>query len=264
MGGPVAINGPVDVGHAIFALHDPQRGLEREFNRWYERDHMYLGGVLAPWTIGATRWVATAELKALRFPESGPFGPASAGSYLACYWVQAGRLADQQRWVSDQLANGPGRSFADKSVQTATTYDRVTGWQRDPDGVPPFLALAHGYRALCWIVLERNDSASVDDLAAWLFEEYAPQHWQDSSVAMALGFTPRPKEPWWPAAAPAVEGVGDRLMVACFLEADPLTCWEILFAPLSEAIAGVGRVLLAAPFVATDPGTDRYLDELWP
>ena len=259
---------PVDVGAAVFALHDPHRGSEREFNRWYERDHMYLGGVLAPWTIGASRWVATASLKGLRFPAAGPFGPATDGTYLASYWIQHGRLEDQQRWVADQMANGPGRSFAERNVQTATTYDRVGTWQRDigGGGVPPFLALAHGYPALAWLVLERASDTPLGDLVTWLIEVHAPSRWSDSAVALALGFSPRPKEPWWPPAAPDVAGVGDRLMVACFLECDPHEVWRPLFEPLAGAIegAGVGKVLLAAPFLAAVPGTDRYVDELWP
>ena len=256
------MTGPVDVGHAIFALHDPYPGHGRAFNAWYERDHMYLGGVLAPWTIGGVRWVATARLKSMRFPADGSFGPAAAGSYLASYWIQAGRLADQQSWVMATLASGVGASFSDKSVQTATTYDRVGDWQRDPDGVPPFLALAHGYRGLGWLMLERAPHASVEALADWLFRDYAQRRWAKSAVALAIGFAPRPKEPWWPQSAPEVAGVGERLAVACFLETDPAACWDELFVPLAAEIAPQGRVLFAAPFLPTVPGTHRYTDEL--
>src|SRR5882762_10450063 len=142
----------VDVGHAVFALHEPNPGHERDFNRWYERDHMYIGGILAPWTIGATRWAAPGPLKSCRFG-SGAFGPIADGDFLATYWIQQDRIADQQQWVAEYL---PGATrFEHKTVQTATTYDRVSAWQRDPDGVPVFLALAHGYPALAWLVLQR-------------------------------------------------------------------------------------------------------------
>jgi hypothetical protein len=251
----------VDVGHAVFALHEPNPGHEGDFNRWYERDHMYIGGILAPWTIGAARWVATAPLKALRFG-SGPFGPIADGSYLAAYWIQRDRLADQQKWVAEELT-GAAR-FDEKSVQTATTYDRAGAWQRDPDGVPLFLSLAHGYRGLVWLVLQRAAGVTVADLSRWLFEDYAHGHWSGSAVASAIGFEPRPKEPWWPRAAPEVEGVGDRLMVACFLEEDPSARWHELFAPLADSIASVGDVLFAGPFIPTVVGTDRYGDELRP
>jgi hypothetical protein len=83
-------------------------------------------------------------------------------------------------------------------------------------------------------------------------------------VASAIAFAPRPKEPWWPPAAPEVEGVGDRLMVACFLEDDPASCWDGLFAPLAAEISSVGELLFAGPFIPTGVGTDRYCDELTP
>ena len=136
---------PVDVGAALFALHDPHRGHERAFNRYYERDHMYAAAVLAPYTIAGQRWVATRDLKDRRVPEAGPFGPRTAGSYLTMYWIQAGHLADQQAWVNEQMASlvAAGRTFGERDVQIATVFDRVAAYRRDPDGVPPILALDH-------------------------------------------------------------------------------------------------------------------------
>lgn len=253
----------IEVGHAVFALHEPNPGRERDFNRWYEREHMYIGGILAPWTIGASRWVATAALKRQRFG-SGAFGPIACGSYFTAYWIQQGRLADQQKWVSEQLAGEMATRFDDKSVQTATTYDRVGSWQRDSDGVPPYLALAHHYPGLVWLVLQRADNRDIADLANWLFDDYADRYWTKSVVASAVAFSPRPKEPWWPPAAPEVDGVGERLMVACFLEEDPSRSWDRLFAPLQEAITSVGEALFAGPFIPTVVGTDRHCDALHP
>jgi len=256
----------VALGAAIFALRDPHSGHEAGFSRWYERDHMYAGGVLAPWTMGAARWVATAELKKLRYPDPGPFGPAAAGSFLASYWIQAGRLEEQQQWVAATLADlGPDRQFRERDVQTATTYDVLGCWRRDADGVPPFLALAHGYPGVVWVVAERSPSIALDTFAARLLDSVAPALWAESPVAMAVACSPRAKEPWWPAAAPEVPGVGERVMLACFVETDPTDVWDELFVPLGRRLldSGLGRALLVAPFVAVVPGTDRYVDELW-
>ena len=244
---------PVDVGHAVFALHEPMPGHERDFNRWYERDHMYIGGVLAPWTIGAARWIATEELKTRRFG-TGPFGPITDGRYLTLYWIQRDRLADQQKWVAEQLV-GSNR-FDHKTVQTATTYDRLGSWQRDADGPPLFLALAHGYRGVAFVVLQRAPDVDQNAVCDWLFGRYAQQHWTGSGVAAAVAFAPRPKEPWWPPAAPEVEGVGDRVMVACFLDDGPIAGWDQAFVPLADAVAGVGEVLFAGPFQPTVVGID--------
>ncbi len=260
---------PVDLGSAIFALHDPERGHEVAFHRYYERDHMYAAAIMAPWTIAGQRFIATHDLKALRYPSSGPFGPAVAGSFLTAYWIQDGHLADQQRWVAEQMVelNAAGRTFSERTVQTATAYDLVGTWERDLDGVPPWLALDHRYPGLVWLVVERTPSTPVEELITSLIDDVFPAEFGSGAapVAMAVLFTPRPKEPWWPPAAPDVPGVGERLMVALFLEEDPRTVWDTCFRGLGASIerAGCGRALLVAPFIPTVPGTDRHLDELW-
>jgi hypothetical protein len=87
----------------------------------------------------------------------------------------------------------------------------------------------------------------------------------DAPVASTLAFTPMPKASWWPAAAPEVPGVGERLVLVHFLETAPTECWYQHFAGLGAGIdaSGKARTLLVAPFVPTVPGTDRYCDELW-
>ena len=258
---------PVDVGAALFSLHDPHRGHERAFNRYYERDHMYAAALLAPFTIAGQRWVATQPLKQLRQPDISPFGEIAAGSYLTMFWVQAGHLANQQAWVSEQMASlvEAGRTFAHRDVQSATAYDHVGSYERDHDGVPPFMALDHRYPGCVWMIVERAEDESLDTFTSWLIGDFFPNRFAGTSVAMATAFTPRPKEPWWPAAAPEVQGVGRRVAVAAFIEADPREVWKEVFSPLAPALAasGHGRALFVAPFIPTRPGTDTYTDELW-
>jgi len=258
---------PIDVGSALFALHDPHRGHERTFNRFYERDHMYAAAILAPFTIAGQRWVATRDLKALRQPHIGPFGDISAGSYLTMYWIQAGHLAQQQAWVSEQMRSldQAGRAFVHRDVQTATAYDHLRNYRRDPDGVPPFMALDHRYPGCVWMMFERNDRFSLDDFTTWLLDDLLAPRFAATPVAIAAAFTPRPKEPWWPPAAPEVAGVGERVVVAAFVEADPRAVWDDVFAPVAGDVdaTGSGRTLLVAPFIPTSPGTDAYVDELW-
>ena len=257
----------VALGHAIFALHDPHPGYEVAFNRYYERDHMY-AAAFAPWTLAAQRFVATRPLKDLRYPDPGPFGqPLAAGSFLAMYCIQEGHLEDQQLWVADfnQVLVAHGRTFEHRSVQTATTYDYVGGMFADDDGVPPEQALEHRYPGVVWTWVERTADTSFDELRDWLLDEHLPAALAGAPVAMTLGFTPLPKADWWPAAAPEVPGVGDRIMLVHFLETDPRDCWDTHFASLGKSIddSGRARTLLVAPFVPTDPGTDRYCDQLW-
>jgi hypothetical protein len=279
----------VELGHAIFALHDPHPGYEVAFNHWFERDHMYSAAIMAPWTIAGFRYVATKALKDLRYPEDGPFGgPSRRGSFLTAYWIQQGRLDEQQLWVADQMAklnadptrtsehrdttNAPshsGRPAATKgsrsAVITATSYDYLGGMVLDAEGVPPELALDRRYPGLVWTVVERTPETPLDDLVRWLLDEPVATAAAGTLTSMVLAFTPRPKPSWWPAAAPEVQGVGDRIMLAHFLDTEPKRIWTPQFAGLGDAIdrSGKARTLLAAPFNATVPGTDRYCDQLW-
>jgi hypothetical protein len=256
----------VDLGAGLFALHDPHPGHERDFNRYYERDHMYAAAILAPWTIAGQRFVATSELKKLRYPADGPFGPVADGSYLTMYWIVAGKLDQQQAWVREQmqLLNAAGRNFDHRSVQTATSYDYLGSWRRDPDGVPPFQALDRRYPSVVWAIVERTDG-TVADLAKWLADEFLPANFASSPIALAMMFTPRPKEAWWPAAAPEVPGVGERVFVTFFLEDDARELWRGHFAELGDKLHATGRArtLMVAPFIPTIPGTDTYTDQLF-
>ena len=93
---------PVRVGSMLFTLVDPERGHEVAYNRWYERDHFYAGCMIGPWLFAGKRWVATRELKDLRFPKGDTPGasPGDAGSYLATYWIQEGRHKEGHRYYS--------------------------------------------------------------------------------------------------------------------------------------------------------------------
>jgi hypothetical protein len=158
-----------------------------------------------------------------------------------------------------------GRTFPHRSMQTITVEQYVGGAFRDPDGVPPELALEHRYPGLCWTWVDRTPDVPLEDLCSTLIDETLPAFMEGTPMAMTLVFTPKAKDPWWPADAPDVPGVGDRLVLTHFLEADPADYWEDGLADLGKTIEGTGkaRTLLVAPFIATVPGTDTYTDELW-
>ena len=74
------------------------------------------------------------------------------------YWIQAGHLDDQQLWTSDfvKLLDAKGRTFDERDVVSATTYEFLGTAARDADGVPPELALARQYPGAVWTFLERT------------------------------------------------------------------------------------------------------------
>ena len=96
---------PIRVGSMLFTMVDPEKGYEVEYNRWYERDHFYAGCMIGPKLFAGKRWVATKELKDLRFPrgDTPVASPVEAGSYLAIYYVLEGGHDEHFAWASDQV-----------------------------------------------------------------------------------------------------------------------------------------------------------------
>ncbi len=257
----------VELGHAIFTLMEPHPGFELAWNRWYERDHLVAGGSFAPWTMATQRWLATRPHKAVRQPRQNPIAePPERGTFLAAIWIQKDCLAEQQAWVAEQMKRlaEQGRSFDQRDVLVAGSWDYLGGTLRDPDGVPPELALDRRYPGLVLSWMACRPKQSLEELADSLLRDTLPGLLESSPIAQALCFTPLPKADWWPKAAPEVPGVGERVLVACFVECDPLEVWNEHFAGLGAALetGARGRTLLVAPFVPIVPGVDPDLAQL--
>src|SRR3954464_5956438 len=96
--------GGITIGSALVTLVEPHRGVEVEYNRWYERDHFYAGCLMGGGWSAGKRWVAPKPRRELRGPSDSPFLPdISAGSYLATYWVLADMAAEAIAWGSAQV-----------------------------------------------------------------------------------------------------------------------------------------------------------------
>ena len=112
---PLVVGGvddyPVKVGSMLLTMVDPVRGFEREYNRWYERDHFYGGCMIGPWLYAGSRWVAPRELKDLRWPGDGNVAqPVDAGSYVAITGSKRASISrhDGHHAGFDLYANGRG------------------------------------------------------------------------------------------------------------------------------------------------------------
>lgn len=251
----------VILGHAIIGLIEPHAGHERAWNRYYERDHLIAAGSSAPFTFSTQRWIATRGHKAVRAPRDNPITqPCDKGSFLAALWVEKDRLAEQQKWVAGMMPMlaAQGRTFERRDVLSTTAWDLLGAAARDVDGVPPELALERRYPGVVLAWLERRPECSLATLRDALLGEVLPPWLAASPTAQTLLFTPLPKADWWPKAAPEVPGVGDRILVFCFCDRDPLDVWNDHYASLAERLASGGRarVLLVAPFVPVVPGVD--------
>jgi hypothetical protein len=256
----------VHLGGMLFTLVEPHPGHEVDYHRWYERDHFYSGCLEGPWLFAGRRWVATRELKDLRAPADSPIAaPLDAGSFLATYWILKGRFAEHIEWGTRQVhwLHDNGRMFPHRDH--VHTFMYVNRWtvRRDPDGVPPELALDHPFPGLLATMVRANDDDARKPLSTWLRDELLPEAIAGTPAALVVGFTPIPMPDDAPVDQDLPEGMGQRQLLLWFLDEDPRSCSE-LYADLERRIAtsGLGRLDLAAPFIPTIPGTDTYCDEL--
>lgn len=253
---------PVRLGGALVTLVEPHRGHEVAYNRWYERDHFYAGCMIGAWTLSGARFVATADLKALRYPADSPVVPdPEAGSFLALYWVLAGKFGPWMQWGSEQVRwlHDHDRMFPHRDHVHTLMYKFRTEFE-EPHGVPVELALDHRSPYVVLVIGEPAEGRTLDDVDSWFRAQPLL-----GVVGAEMTAVPLPGD-----AAPGVraDSSANRFCQLWFVDDDLPATWgagEGNFADLGErfSAAGLGNLVLVAPFRATVPGTDTYTDQLW-
>ena len=182
---------PVRVGSCLFTMVDPERGHEVAYNRWYERDHFYAGCLVGPWLFAGRRWVATRDLKDLRFPEDSPLAvPVDAGSYLAIYWVHEGRHREHFAWSIDQVVGlyKDGRGFNNRIHAHTVLLHEPWSHYRDDDPVPVELALDHPYQGLAVVAVDPADGTGAEEFNDHLRTVALPELMDGSTVASMVSW----------------------------------------------------------------------------
>lgn len=262
---------PIRVGSSLFTLVDPEQGHEVAYNRWYERDHFYAGCMVGPWLFAGSRWVATRELKNLRFPNDSPLAvPVDAGSYLAVYWVHEGHHDEHFNWSIKQVIGlyKNGRGFAERVHAHTVLLNKPWSHYRDADPVPIELALDHPYRGLVVLAVDPAEGTTVTDFNDHLSSNALPRLMDGSGIASMASW--RYVNPSGGATEQAPMDLGTppgpahRQIQIFFCDDEPVSQWP-RFRAYADALqrGGIGRVVFAAPFIPTIVGTDMYTDQLW-
>lgn len=249
---------PIALGGALITVVEPRKGHEVAYNRWYERDHFYAGCMIGAWNISGARFVCTRDLKALRYPADSPVCPSDSGSYVAIYWILAGKFGEWMKWGTDQVnwLHRNERMFTERDHIHTVMYRYRTEFEA-PDGVPVELALDHRSPYIVIIVGEPAPGADLDAIDAWFRS-------RDLPGVVGAEFTPVPLQGDAPSDVPRDGGL-DRFTQVWFVDDDLPAVWEDRFAGLGAEFeaAGLGRLVWVSPFRATVPGTDTYTDQLW-
>jgi hypothetical protein len=262
---------PVKVGSILLTLVDPHKGYEKAYNRWYERDHYYAGEMIGPFAFAGSRWVATRELKDLRWPtgEASVAKPTDAGSYVAIYFVELGHHVDHfDNWSREQVRGlyADGRGFSERTHVHTALFDHLGAVYRDSDPVPVDLALDHRYDGIfaVWLDAARGGAA---DLHAALAREHLPRLLADSDIEIAASFTPSAgenDEKDVPMDLGSKAGGPERLLHLLFVKGDVRqSAAKVRDYTTAVEASGLATLRLAAPFFATEVGTDTYIDQLW-
>jgi hypothetical protein len=262
---------PVKLGSILLTLVDPNRGFEKAYNRWYERDHFYAGCLVGPYLFAGSRWVATRALKDLRWPHSDTVAdPWDAGSYVAIYWVEKGHHTEQfDDWAVPQVhwLYGNGRGFPERTHVHTVLFNHIDAVYRDEDPVPVELALDHAYDGIVLIWLDGRDGRDAVRLQSDLAGELTPKLLAGSPIEIAASFTPRhPDQVNDSAPMPlgSPPGSTNRLLQMLFVQGDVREIVPAVRAYTDAVQAtGLADTRLVAPFFRTVVGTDTYVDQLW-
>lgn len=262
----MAAQGPVEsrLGSAIISLVEPHVGREREYNRWYEDDHVIVSAMACPWVFAGKRWVATRALRELRFASAAvEAGALGAGCYLAAYWILEGRYEEFLTWARSLVSNRlmpTGRMSPARTHVFTNDQQYVAAAYRDAGGPRDVHALSYPFNGLVMETLDAYRPEARADLVRWLTDEHVPALIKNSASSMCLifqtTFPPKPR--------PSISWYDRRVTLLWFFEGSPIAGWPHIFANEEAAIdrVNLGRVTMVAPFVPVLPGTDRYVDEL--
>jgi hypothetical protein len=260
---------PIKLGSMLVTLVEPHRGSEVEYNRWYERDHFYAGCMIGPYQFAGKRFVAPADLKRLRDPDSSEItGEPHRGSYIGIYWVLDGYHDTWNRWAVDQVnaLHKAGRMFNERDHVHTLLYDYVWEARRDGEnGLSAELALDHPSAGMVAMWTDRAADLDGAEFEAWLRDEHLASFLPGTSARLVVAADPLPLLVDAPGDVPRSEGNDRRQLTLWFLDEHPAEAWKSVVLAHRAALEGSGRarVVAALPFIPTIPGTDTYTDQLW-
>ena len=261
---------PVKVGSMLLTLVDPNKGYEKAFNRWYERDHYYEGCMVGPWQMAGSRWVAPRRLKDLRWPAGDTAIAEPDRRRLLRRHLLGRSTATTTTGTTGPPRRSPGSTRtagASPSAPTPTPCSTTTSRSayRDDDPVPVDLALDHCYDGivLVWFDAREGNAYELHDAPGRRASPGAGGRLVDRDRLVVDAQPPaRRRTSRWTWAPPPEDPSGCAR--SCSSPATPPRPSTGLKA-YTDAVAadGLADLHLVAPFFRTVVGTDTYADELW-
>ena len=248
----------------VYTLVDVHEGHDAQFEDWYENDHFYAGGTLAPYVLSGRRWYASKALRESRFAAAAcPLPDSYAGTNLATYFLTTGGLRHFYGWINPQLATlrAGGRMFADRTHVNTDGY-RAESVLRfaGASAVPAHVAGDHPFEGLFVCYADASGHGTPDDSAALptgsLAISLRPN--TGSLTATSLGLTgAQPGMDF-----PRLGGEPVRLLMVFLTEVPPADPeWSAELADRAARLTG-SRAIWGGAFLPVVPGSRAHLDEL--
>ena len=206
----------------------------------------------------AARFVATRECKAKRYPADSPITPdPTSGSYLAVYWILAGKFGEWIQWGTNQVnwLHENDRMFPHRDHIHTLMYKYRGEVHADDDGVPAELALDRRYPGIVLVIGELAEGQDPDD--RWVQSRPLPSRPRSRSRSRRSRCSATR-----PATCPATPPRTASATSTSSTTRPGDLGRAVRSARRRPGAVGRrhGRVRLAVP--GTVPGTDRYTDQL--
>jgi hypothetical protein len=270
----ILLSGPLEpggIGGGLITMVQVAPGAEYSYNEWYDRDHFYAGMMALPWCFSGSRWLATKQLRALRYPAQSAFAEnISDGNFINLYLGSRGRMDELSEGITEALERliDEGRMHRDGARRQVFTahQDYAGAVYRDETGPRDFHAFDHPYQSFVLEIVDAPEPADRVALEQWLLNEHLPAVIAGTDAAMCLVFRTRPiSGDSYVRKEMPTERYSQRLALVWMLESPAEESWPTLFAREGERIAtsGLGTVEFVSGFKRLVSGTNTYLDELY-
>ena len=244
---------PIRVGSLLFTMVEPHKGHEVAYNRWYERDHFYAGCMVGKWQFAGSRYVATRDCKAKRYPSPSTITPdASVGSYLAVYWVLDEHHDEWNEWGVEQVnwLHANDRMFLERDHIHTALYQYAGEATRRGATRPSSSRSTAAYRGVAVLIGEMADGVDGGQV------QRLARRTSRALADVALVGTPLPLRDDRPGDVPDTQAANRVLVIGVPRRRSARDVGHEAgsgSATRSRAPASAS-IVFASPFLATDPG----------
>ncbi len=270
---------PAGVGGVFVSITEVVPGYEREYNRWYEDDHFYLGAMFAPWVVSGRRWVATHAMRQTWLPKNSALaGQGGPGCYLQMYLIVEGHTDEAEDWIMrnwlDVLvpegrnfsvpAEDGAREVVGRNYVYSTFHNQIFSCRDTDQPLRDIHALNYPFDGLAFDVIRSTRPRA--EFEEWLRHRLEAEfEGSNARGERRLAIVVEASRNEGLPSTSAVTSEEAQLGVLWFFDTPPSAGGYVSALPgyhRSIDESATEELILSTTFVPTIPGTDTYVDQL--